>query len=251
MISKLVITDLTRMQGGRVCIAGYDTEDHRCIRPTLPPPGIPENILYKSNKVVVHPFAEIELELLKPDSQPPHTEDYRFNPYSIHYLNTIRDRQAVLEWSLFDSVTSLFEQPIYTDVGYSVMDCQGPRSLGTIRPQTIISVIYEPSYEGAWDYRLHFVDESGEAYRLKITDLTWQYYCQSLRGPTAEPKIIADELTNRLRNSKVYLRIGLARGWKKFPDRCFLQITGVYNFPDYLDGRIFADFITNKPQLRK
>lgn len=47
-------------------------------------------------------------------------------------------------------------------------------------------------------------------------------------------------------SSQVYLRIGLARGWKKYPDRCFLQITGVYTFPDYLDGKIFADFISKK-----
>ena len=26
------------------------------------------------------------------------------------------------------------------------------------------------------------------------------------------------------------------------PDRCHLQITGVYSFPDYLDGKCFADF---------
>ncbi len=39
MKTQLVITDLTRMQRGKVCIAGYDAT-HQCIRPTLPPPGI-------------------------------------------------------------------------------------------------------------------------------------------------------------------------------------------------------------------
>lgn len=42
---------------------------------------------------------------------------------------------------------------------------------------------------------------------------------------------------------RVYLRVGLARG---FGDaevrRCHLQINGVYAFPDYLGGRCFADF---------
>ncbi|MGI6627904.1 MAG: hypothetical protein ACOX4K_06115 [Bacillota bacterium] len=40
----------------------------------------------------------------------------------------------------------------------------------------------------------------------------------------------------------VFFRIGLARGWSRYPDRCYLQITGVYTFPDYLDGKCFADF---------
>jgi len=35
---SLVITDVTRMQEGRVCVAGYDN-DGNCIRPVLPPPG--------------------------------------------------------------------------------------------------------------------------------------------------------------------------------------------------------------------
>ena len=48
MKTNLVITDLTRMYGGRVCIAGYDNI-HRCIRPTLPPPGIPEDTLFQGN----------------------------------------------------------------------------------------------------------------------------------------------------------------------------------------------------------
>jgi len=45
-----------------------------------------------------------------------------------------------------------------------------------------------------------------------------------------------------VKGSEVFLRIGLARGWDMYPDRCFLQITGIYSFPDYLDGRTFADF---------
>jgi hypothetical protein len=44
----------------------------------------------------------------------------------------------------------------------------------------------------------------------------------------------------------VYLRIGLARHWhpdhEQPKNRCYLQITGVYTFPDYLGGRCFADF---------
>jgi hypothetical protein len=40
----------------------------------------------------------------------------------------------------------------------------------------------------------------------------------------------------------VALRIGLARGWERHPDRCYLQITGVYTDPDYLSGHCYADF---------
>ena len=50
-------------------------------------------------------------------------------------------------------------------------------------------------------------------------------------------------LLGKLREAEVYLRLGLARAYPK--NQCYLQVTGVYSFPDYLDGRNFADFGTN------
>src|SRR3990170_8782153 len=79
---SIIITDLTRMQEGRVCIAGYD-EEGNCIRPVLPPPGIHERSLYSQGRPIVFPFALVEYDLLHPHSQPPHTEDYRYNPNSV------------------------------------------------------------------------------------------------------------------------------------------------------------------------
>jgi hypothetical protein len=35
---------------------------------------------------------------------------------------------------------------------------------------------------------------------------------------------------NTLQRRTVFLRVGLARGWDRHPDRCYLQITGVYGF---------------------
>jgi hypothetical protein len=241
MKTRMVITDLTRMYGGRVCIAGYDAQ-RRAIRPVLPPPGIPETSLYLEEKPIIFPFALIELDLLKPIPQPPHTEDHIYDIQSIAFIRELHRRKDVLEWSLFDSVSAIFKKPIHDDFGYYVMDCQGPRSLGTVRPCKILEAIYSSDEERTWDYRLVLIDNEGKRYRLKITDLTWQYYCNNLRGPDRDPAKIAAELTETLRSSQVYLRIGLARGWKKFPDRCYLQITGVYTFPDYLDSKTFADF---------
>ena len=46
-------------------------------------------------------------------------------------------------------------------------------------------------------------------------------------------------------SQRVYLRIGLARPWCRFPgddETCWAQVTGVYTFPDYLNGRKFTDF---------
>ena len=54
----------------------------------------------------------------------------------------------------------------------------------------------------------------------------------STRYATAEPPRTRRRapILTELRRQRVYLRIGLARGWDRHPDRCYLQITGVYGF---------------------
>ena len=64
MKKLLAITDLTRMQQGRVCVAGYDSEGN-CIRPVRPPPGISEKSLLEGGKATVFPFAVVEFDLLE------------------------------------------------------------------------------------------------------------------------------------------------------------------------------------------
>jgi len=241
MKTRLIITDLTRMYHQNVCIAGY-THEKQCVRPVSNAGGIPESLLYYNHAAALYPFAEIELELLKPNGKKPHSEDYTFNAWSLRFVREIQNRETALQWSLYPSVEAIFEQQIQSEPGFYVLDCQGARSLGTIIPASVLEIKYEAGMEGNWDYRLAFLDATQKAYRLKIVDLTWQYYCDSLRDSITTQQEIAHHITQDLTNRKIYLRIGLARGWKKFPERCYLQITGIYTFPDYLGGRNFSHF---------
>lgn len=247
MKRSLVITDVTRMSEGRVCVAGYDDEEGNCIRPVLPPPGIYEHSLCQNGQPVVFPFAVVEYNLLRSRPQPPHTEDYFYDPASVRFVERLNEKakQEVLIQSLFQNLTSLFEVPIYSDSGHHVMDGRGPRSLGTIQPQQVIRATYEQSPEGTWKYRLGFIDGAGVSYRLTVTDLTWRYYNDDQRNKGCTPGQISSSLTSILKTRTVYLRVGLARGWVKFPDRCYIQLTGVYTFPDYCEGRTFAEFNLN------
>jgi hypothetical protein len=243
MKTQLVITDVTRMQEGRVCIAGYD-KGLKCIRPVLPPPGIHESSLYAQGRPIVFSFAVVEYDLLQPTPHPPHTEDIRYEPTSVRFIKRLEEsrRRNALVKTLFPNVQALFEVPIYSDVGHNVMDGSGPRSLGTIRPQRVIKAIYEQSPEGKWKYRIGFVDGEDATYWLTVTDLAWRCFNDDQCRQGRDPQLISSDMTSMLKSSEVYFRIGLARGWKEYPDRCFIQMTGVYTFPDYLNGRTFADF---------
>ncbi len=242
MKTQLVITDVTRMQEGRVCIAGYDPNGE-CVRPVLPAPGIHERSLYARGSPIIFPFALVEFDLQKRISEPPHTEDWRYDPKSVRFIRKLdeKQRREILDETLYRDPSAIFEAPIFSDIGHYVKAGQGIRSLGTIRPQRMLNAVSEQS-EGKWRYRFEFVDESKNLYKLTVTDLSWRYYNDSERSVGHTPEETSSKLTEKLRSSEVYLRIGLARGWDKFPGLCFVQITGVYTFPDFLGDRTFADF---------
>jgi hypothetical protein len=243
MRKSIVITEVTRMQEGRVCIAGYD-QHGTCLRPVLPPPGIHESTLYSGQRPIIYSSAKVEFEFTQPTPQPPHTEDIRYEPTSVKFVERQPEERwhKMLDVTLSKSVSAIFEQPILSDPGHYVMDGTGPRSLGTIKPRHITQVIYELSLENKWQYRLRFQDGDNAAYRLTITDLTWRYYCDDRRMHGEPPQHIATSLLHLLQSNETYLRVGLARGWQKYPERCYIQLTGIYTFPDFFEGRTFADF---------
>jgi hypothetical protein len=240
MKRTVTITDLTRMYGGYVCAAGQ-ADDGEWVRLSAPRPHELEVVV--GGQGVLCPGAVIECDLVRHEPEPPHTEDYRYDPNSIRWLRRLPPEgwRKVLEGACFGSAGEIFEQPISDDHGHYILDGSGPRSLGSLRPKAIHRVSYGPGAEGNWDYRLSFTDGAGAQYGLKITDYTWHRYCDTRREQGEEPSAIAGALTTSLRGREVILRLGLSRKWAKFPGRCYLQINGVHTFPDILEGRTVVE----------
>jgi len=240
METPLIITDVTRMNGTRVCIAGI-TEDGRTIRPTIPNPGIQEDWLYTNKQCVIRPFSRVILDLLHHQSNPPHTEDWVINPKVKKFTHILGDHEKndLLSKIAFPKVSDIFQAEIQNDIGNYIREGEGVRSLGTIKAQSIPFVKCGPGGFG-FDYKIKFQDAAGSEYKLTVTDLTFRYYVNYLHAIGEESyNSIGLKLQQLLNHRETFLRIGLAR---PFPNRCFLQINGVYSFPDYLDGRCFADF---------
>lgn len=248
METKLIVTDVTQMGGTRICI-GAISENWETIRPVLPYPGIDESFLYLEGGEVIRPFSRITLGLLSQTIDPPHTEDWEFPPfvldhrgelpvdYRINFLNKILD----------PSVEAIFGTELHEAKGrYFVLHGTGERSLGTIKLNALKNINIR-NYDGNYSYNVSFQDGSGRHYWMNITDLSFRYYVKQLirEGHNHFPTI-SRMIEEKLVNCDIYLRIGLGRGWH--PDnsqpqnRCYLFITGLYSFPDYLDGNCFADF---------
>jgi hypothetical protein len=245
MKTLLTITDVTRMDEGRVCVAGY-THSGQCIRLSARQ-GISEEWLYThAGRVIIQPFAAVEVFLLggsRKANRPPHTED---QPVSLKFrvrrgmLNTAHRRDFLHETCSPD-LSSIFQTPpINESSSWYVMRDTGKHSLGTLGPLWVNGVSLTDTDVSP---RLIF-DHNGVAYRLPIVDLTFRYMLAHARKTR---RMAREEIETMLegvfRKRETFLRIGLSRGWKKHPERCYVQVTGIYTFPDYLNGRCFADFV--------
>ena len=236
MKKQLVITDLTRMKGDRVCIFGVD-EDGNGMRPDIPPTGIRENyLLDKKGRCIIKPFAVIEFDFIRPRSKPPHTEDWEISAH--HRPRLIRnlsdgESRILLEKILDKSIRSIFDADIYNN--QYINEGEGNRSLGTVRAKEVLSISYSLKEADKYDYRIKFSDDTEEIYDLPITDLAFREYCDSQRVQGHATDIISAELKRRLSQSYVFIRVGLTRPFERMYNRCYLQVSGIHAFPGYAE----------------
>lgn len=236
MRKQLVITDLTRMRGDRVCIFGVD-EDGNGIRPDIPPTGIREDyLLDKRGRCIIRPFAVIEFDFVRPLLKPPHTEDWEISAH--HRPRLIRnlseeESRILLEKILDKSIKSIFDADVYNN--QYVNEGEGNRSLGTVKAKEILSVRYSLKEEERYDYRMKFSDATGEIYDLPIADLAFREYCDSQRLQGDATDVISARLKRRLSQSHVFIRVGLARPFARMYNRCYLQVSSIHSFPGYAE----------------
>lgn len=250
METKLIITDITRMSGSRVCLAAV-TEDLKSIRPVLPFPGIQESFLHLGNNHFIRPFSILTLDLLYQKIDPPHTEDWQFTPRIISYYGELDQvqRRSLLERIIDPSVQSIFGTDINTSLGSAfILHGFGSRSLGTIRAKSIDRVEIMP-FKDSLSFRFTFRDLTGFQYKLSCTDLSFRnYVLNKLLENGRNFSKTAWQIWKKLQNADIFLRIGLGRAWapngEQTRNRCYLFIVGIYSFPDYLEGKCFADFDT-------
>ncbi len=243
---ELFVTDITRMNEVRICLAAVD-RDGRSVRPQHPFESFKVSWLYQDDRIIRH-FTRLGLDLRRRRSNPPHTEDWDIAPDFIAVGDPLpaAEQQRFLRAIRDGSVASIFGAEIQRvdQQGTFILKGQGTRSLGTIRAARLFGFTHR-MYNERWDYRISFADECGDEYRLKVVDLNFQTYIDYLRvvqGQSGEE--IEASINQMLAGRTAFLRIGLARGWANYPDRCYLQINSIFTYPDYLEGRCFHEFIT-------
>jgi hypothetical protein len=247
MLKIVVVTDLTKMRGDWVCIAGID-QSGKSIRPILKSRagGVSRSCLYIGNRLAIQPRAKIGFNFRSVRVEPPHIEDLGFVPSSISYQGVCNDVEweSVLKSNLFHSVQDIYDGLLQSP--HWVHPGAKTRSLGTVIGVEIIDITFEER-DDKREYRMHFVDSKGHRYSsVIINDLAFQAFAAA-EVKRLQSNVSAARLVRNLikRTDRLYVRLGLARPWLN-PNtgriECWMQVTGIHTFPDYLGGKSFADF---------
>lgn len=245
MWQEILMTDVTQMREGRVCIAGIN-HDGKVIRPHLPPPSIYERHLYKKRALLIYPRAVVKMHLTPDDNAiPPHIEDHYWeNLNDTLYLRELDmpNFTQVLDRITYASIEAVFEADIHRNKNFHVG--APTRSLGTIRPISVDDFTFDayPRKTGTYEYsyRLSFTDSTGQCFEgISITDFTFRYYVHYLRRDYDAYTLQHRMLASLQQVEQIWLRVGIGRdfqGWH------WLQVNGIYTRPDYLYGKTIQDF---------
>ena len=242
MRELIAITDVTHMWGDQVCIAGVN-KDLKCIRPVIEN-GVLIWDLLRPRKPVIFPGAKVEFDLTPADIVPPHIEDATFDPDTVKSRGTFGERhwEQLLRSICFKSVSEIFDGHLENR---NVPPGTNTRSLGTVADVRLNRLEIDDRFERR-TLRMDFEDATGEAYkRFPVNDLAFRGFFQEHEsGALAKGQAELAVMAALTAAARVYLRVGLARptGMGDYEEACWAQITGVYTFPDYLNGRTFADF---------
>ncbi|MDD3312345.1 hypothetical protein [Pseudodesulfovibrio sp.] len=223
-----VVTDFTEFHNPNFhCVAGL-CEDGRCLRPT-------ESYFSKGECAHLNILAGTVLEgdfLPAVQSEPPHTEDCRRKNVHFAHYSRAKDFRARLEADCADSVAEGFGRDLPEYNKCVPWDAPPDRSIVTVRIDPRQGRFAPDQFQGD-RLRFTFTDPAGEKFfRLPVADLKLREYAAGYNADAA------DHLNAFLhRQREAYLRVGIGRRWEKNGhDGFWLQVNGVYTFPDWLPG---------------
>ena len=245
MRELIAITDVTEMWASQVCVAGI-TQELDCIRPVVEG-GVQIWDLYKDDQPIIFPGAKVWMDFSPAQIAPPHIEDRAFDPRTVEFKDAFDDKhwETLLRKTSSESVQAIFDGNLKER---RVAPRTRTRSLGTIGDVRILSLNVDMRYEGKGRrvLRMSFEDASRNVYKgFPVNDMAFRgVFKQLLRTYRTMPRAVSSLLERLKKSDRTYLRIGLARPTAigNYPESCWVQVTAVYTFPDYLDGRNWSDF---------
>lgn len=224
----ILVTGVTRMREGFVCVSGID-EQGNFVRPQIDypeRPGIKQEFLYVEGQAVIKPLAKVELEFLKPVAKSAfHTEDWEID-------GEVKPRLVGIP----NDSEKLFILNRKTDFSLEQALAEQSRSIVIVKSREVPEIEVR-TWDDQLKCHLSFYDEFGDYHKhLPVTDANWLAACKFLWQ--TDRTNLKPRLTQALQGKDIFIRIGITREWK---GQKWRQISGVFSVPDWLQGRCFAD----------
>lgn len=220
---KIVVSHLTRMQPGYICVAGYDPDTFEHLRPVLGR-RLPRALLRHEGGPFDIGYV-VDLGEVRDVGSAPELEDREFAEGSVQVIDRLPEPQfwRDVEGMSFADVQAGFGEALERHSnGFAVSLGQGSVSLACIAPEDrpILVVNDYGSLRCRFDLDDGFVD-------LSVTDIR---LCES------DQKTIKEDLVKALNGritagTQIVLALGLARPWQKPGDtekRHWLQVNNIY-----------------------
>ncbi len=215
-----VVTGLTRMSHGRICLSVYDTNLNRYLRP-IPPNNkySEEDLRHLTLFSVVNLNHDNRIHLI----QAPHTEDFPVTNQQLQPVRTLNrvEQLMLLRQISLQSVYNIFgfqnQEPILKQrwIRNYVLPGTGIRSLGTVAANRVR--LYYDNYN---KIRVNFTDTSGNTF-IEVPFVS-------------NENINPDQFTLQLNNCiEKYVRLSLARPFRPENwdfEACFLQVSCIHGF---------------------
>jgi Dual OB-containing domain len=224
---RLIITDVTEMHGGNYCVAGWDAQALRMVRP------LPNGANWTAGLLQQHDVAPGALIDMTPTGQqhqsafPHRTEDMLVNAAGIGLV-----RAGPIAWLAAEAPPThatvdrafgghLAHSRVWNGVqqGVHVPENTQIGSLSAVRLPVDSLTLFENNYQGKRSLR-GYLDDGNACYDLPVVGKTLRE-AYRLNGVDAAKQLLPAQ-------GDIHVRLGLARAWPGQPGKCSLMINGIY-----------------------
>lgn len=224
---RIIITGITRMNQGNICVSGVDPQTWRFVRPLFQT-GLQRDFTLDGTTQVISHFnlVEIEFKEYRPN-QVYHTEDWIINEnFAPRFIRHLADQEIV----------DLLNRMAISDLTQAMQPKD--KSLFIVKTRKILQMWDEICF-GKFKVRLTFIDNSGIVHKgVPVTDLltlAFVKYQKSRNNNNYSAMLMRAFNANPYR----YIRIGLTR---QFRGEYWKQVTAIITIPDLFNGRSFSFF---------
>jgi hypothetical protein len=223
----IIITDLTRFHGDKVCIAGINPDTYQCVRP------MPYLQTKSCRDLNILPGSKLKGDFMAfPNARRPHTEDTSYKNLKLgepctsdefYHLLSETEKESVEEGFQIGLESGQKHIPIETPPDHSIITIQvDPKSVSFVENQ------FKPG-----EVKIHFTDRSGFRFQyMPINDLGYYNYMQN----NGIGSFIFGINPFIQKQNEVFFRIGLTREHQINDKNGFwIQVNGIYTFPDCND----------------